>query len=69
MEEAAQTDQRKAAWATLVVFVAILFWVLGYNAAKFANDVPIELDVMDAMQFGCLVFLAGYVLRHRRWLL
>ncbi len=68
MEEPSQTDQRRTVWATLVAFVAILFWFLGYNAAMFANAVPIEPGLMHALQLGCLLVMAGYVLRYRRWL-
>ena len=68
MEEPAQTDQRKTVWIILVFFVSILFWNLGYNAAKFANGVPIELGEPDAIILGSLLFMAGYVLRFRRWL-
>jgi hypothetical protein len=68
MEKLVQTDQRRTAWAVIAVFVAILVWNLGYFAAKFANGVPIEPGVPEAIILGDLLVLAGFVLRYRRWL-
>lgn len=68
MEKLVQTDQRRTAWAVIAVFVAILFWNLGYFAAKFANGVPIAPGVPEAIILGNLLVLAGFVLRYRRCL-
>jgi hypothetical protein len=42
----------------------LCFW-LGYNAAKFANGVPIQFTAMDGLSLLCSGFLLFYGLSSR----
>ena len=66
MEKQEQTDQRRFGWIAIVAGCSLLFWYLGYTAAKFANGMAIDFNVMDVMQLGSAAFLIGFGLRQKR---